>query len=75
MPAAQAGGQGLEVDPIRFHRLIIRCSNDDLQRVLRFLEAPGLEVVRVTAGFRLPVKEAIALKIEARGQDDEGESP
>ena len=67
MPAAQIGGHGLEVDVVRFHRLIIRCSGDDLQRVLRFLEAPGFEIVRVTTGYRPPAKEAIDYKaIEIR---------
>lgn len=44
MPPVQPGGHGLEVDSVRYHRLVLHCSDSDFQRLLRFLEAPGFEV-------------------------------
>jgi len=60
MPACAVGDRGLEVDVVRYHRLILRCSDSDFQRVLDFVEeAPGFEIFRVTSPYRPPAKEAI----------------
>jgi hypothetical protein len=57
MPVAHAGGRGLEVDPVRYHRLVLHCSDSDFQRLLRFLEAPGFEVAATISPYRASARD------------------
>jgi hypothetical protein len=60
MPAAQTGGHGLEVDSVRYHRLIVHCSDDDFQRLVHFLDAPGFEMISVVSPCRAPTTTELA---------------
>jgi hypothetical protein len=56
-------------DVLRYRGIMIRCGDDAYERLIRFLtQCPDYEVLSRLSNCR-----PIALKIEARGQDDEGE--
>ena len=82
MPSAQTGEHGLEVDIVRFHRLIIRCSDSDFERLLDFAGAPGFEVISAispcrsytaTEGLALTPTGRKVIKADKEDQRDQAE--